>query len=106
MGITGGLVRTVFSRSRSAGIHESNVRSNAVERKRWSFVRAYLCGDEFNSVLAKVDSASVKSSEATVTQPILVQQMQISTEEGRGRYTGGKAGFNHSIIAAPTSSHI
>jgi hypothetical protein len=41
------------------------------ERKRWVSVRAYLCGDEFNSVLAEEDSASVKSSEATVTQPML-----------------------------------
>ena len=33
-------------------------------------MRSYLCGDEFNSVIAEEDSASVKSSEATVTQPI------------------------------------
>lgn len=41
-----------------------------VDKRRWSSVRSYLCGDEFNSVLAEEDSASVKSSEATVTQPI------------------------------------
>ena len=40
------------------------------DKKRWSSVRSYLCGDEFNSVLAEEDSTSVKSSEATVTQPI------------------------------------
>ena len=39
-----------------------------MERKRWNSVRSYLCGDEFNSVLAKEDSGSVKSSGATVTQ--------------------------------------
>lgn len=46
------------------------VRNNMVDKRRWSSVRSYLCGDEFNSVLAEEDSASVKSSEATVTQPI------------------------------------
>lgn len=46
------------------------VRSN-LERKRWkSSVRSYLCGDEFNSVLAEEDSASVRSSKVTVsTEP-------------------------------------
>ncbi|KAJ7964754.1 Protein IQ-DOMAIN 1 [Quillaja saponaria] len=70
MGITGELVRTVFSRNRSVGTVESNGRSNVVEKRRWISVRSYLCGDEFNSVLAEEDSSSVKSSEATVTQPV------------------------------------
>lgn len=35
------------------------------ERRRWSSVRSYLCGDEYNSVMAENDSASVKSSVAT-----------------------------------------
>lgn len=70
MGITGELVRSVFSKSRSVSTHESNVRNNMVDKRRWSSVRSYLCGDEFNSVLAEEDSASVRSSEATVTQPI------------------------------------
>lgn len=41
-----------------------------MEKKRWkTSVKSYLCGDElFDSVLAEEDSASVKSSEATVTQ--------------------------------------
>lgn len=39
-----------------------------MERKRWNSVRSYLCGDEFNSVLAEEDTASVKSSGVTVTQ--------------------------------------
>lgn len=39
------------------------------EKRKWR-VRSYLCGDEFNSVIAEEDSASVKSSEATVTQPV------------------------------------
>lgn len=73
MGITGELVRNVFSRNRSVGTHESNTsgRSSAGDKRRWSVVRSYLCGDEFNSVLAEEDSASIKSSEATVTQPVL-----------------------------------
>ncbi|KAL5798013.1 hypothetical protein ACOSQ2_002833 [Xanthoceras sorbifolium] len=71
MGITGELVRTVFSRSRSVETQESSARSNVMEKRKWSSVRSYLCGDEFNSVLAEEDSASVKSSEATVTQPVL-----------------------------------
>lgn len=72
MGITGELVRSVFSRNRSDGTHESNARITPGDhRKRWSSVRLYLCGEELNSVLAEEDSASVKSSEATVTQPML-----------------------------------
>lgn len=39
-----------------------------IERKRWNSVRSYLCGDEFNSLLAEEDSASIKSSEATIKQ--------------------------------------
>ncbi|KAK3184459.1 hypothetical protein Dsin_031745 [Dipteronia sinensis] len=71
MGITGELVKSVFSRSKSVGTQESSARCNVVEKRKWSSVRSYLCGDEFNSVLAEEDSASVQSSEATVTQPVL-----------------------------------
>ncbi|CAI0383760.1 unnamed protein product [Linum tenue] len=68
MGINGGIVRSVFSKTRSSASfgtyhHHGNGRSNAGEKKRWSVVRSYLCGDEFNSVQAEEDSASVKSSE-------------------------------------------
>lgn len=70
MGITGELVKSVFSKSRSLGTHDSNMRSSSVERRRWSAVRSYLCGDEFNSVIAEEDSASVRSSKASMfTQP-------------------------------------
>lgn len=41
------------------------------EKRKWSSVRSYLCGDESNAIVAEEDSASVKSSEATVTQPIV-----------------------------------
>ncbi|KAK8694276.1 hypothetical protein V6N13_071830 [Hibiscus sabdariffa] len=72
MGITGELVRSVFSRNRSFGTppDTSLARSNVTDKKRWGSVRSYLCGDEFDSVVAEEDSSSVKSSEATVTQPI------------------------------------
>lgn len=56
------------------------------EKRKWSSVRSYLCGDEFNSVLAEEDSASVKSSEATVTQPILedfADKGEIQSEDTR-----------------------
>lgn len=45
---------------------------SATEKRRWTSVRSYLCGEEleFDSVIAEEDSASVKSSVATVTQPI------------------------------------
>lgn len=44
------------------------MRRNSAENRRWVSVRSYLCGDEFNSVLAVEDSASVNSSEITITQ--------------------------------------
>ncbi|KAK4381072.1 hypothetical protein Sango_3004100 [Sesamum angolense] len=66
MGITGELVRNVFSKSRSVQRHDSqghHGRSNAAEKKKWSSsVRSYLCGDEHNSALAADDSGSVRSS--------------------------------------------
>ncbi|KAK4421534.1 UDP-glycosyltransferase 90A1 [Sesamum alatum] len=66
MGITGELVRSVFSKSRSVQRHDSqghHGRSNAAEKKKWSSsVRSYLCGDEHNSALAADDLGSVRSS--------------------------------------------
>ncbi|KAL0432913.1 UNVERIFIED_CONTAM: hypothetical protein Slati_2625600 [Sesamum latifolium] len=66
MGITGELVRSVFSKSRSVQRHDSqghHGRSNAADKKKWSTsVRSYLCGDEHNSALAADDSGSVRSS--------------------------------------------
>lgn len=50
-----------------------------MERKKWHSVRSYLCGDEYNLVLAEEDAASVRSSEATVTQP--VQEIEVSTQK-------------------------
>ncbi|KAJ6680533.1 IQ-DOMAIN 5-RELATED [Salix purpurea] len=85
MGITGELVRGVFSRNRSVGTHESNGRiAPGDHKKRWSSVRLYLCGEELNSVLAEEDSASVKSSEATVTQPVLEDSEEKGDVENGG----------------------
>ncbi|KAJ4848470.1 hypothetical protein Tsubulata_032229 [Turnera subulata] len=83
MGITGEMVRSVFSRNRSVGTQESTARRNAGDKRRWPAVRLYLCGDEFNSVLAEEDSASIKSSEATVTQPIVEDHADIQSEESK-----------------------
>ncbi|XP_074315045.1 protein IQ-DOMAIN 33-like [Silene latifolia] len=87
MGITGELVRNVFSKSRSISTHDTYLKrnNNVWEKKRWkTSVRAYLCGDEmlFSSVLAEEDRASVKSLEATVTQPVLAEVS--STDENEG----------------------
>lgn len=105
-GATAELVRGVFFKTRSGKAREGRGRSNAVEKKGWSSVKSYLCGDESNSVLgendsasfrqheissivteensaqttrlrqiqpdfAEEDTASIRSSEATVTQPII-----------------------------------
>ncbi|XP_057955291.1 protein IQ-DOMAIN 33 isoform X2 [Malania oleifera] len=71
MGITGEMVRSVFSKSRSVRTQEYQERVNAADKRKWVSVRSYLCGDELNSVFSEEDSASVSGSEATVTQPIL-----------------------------------
>lgn len=41
-----------------------------MDKSRWTSVRLYLCGDELNSVLVENDSASIRSSEVTVMQPL------------------------------------
>ena len=47
------------------------MRNNAVERKRWTSVRSYLCGDEFNSVLAEEDCASRRSDKTALSSVFL-----------------------------------
>ncbi|KAL3835085.1 hypothetical protein ACJIZ3_009821 [Penstemon smallii] len=62
MGITGELVRNVFSKRLSIQRHENRGKRNSAERKKWSIsVRSYLCGDENNnsSFAADEDSVSV-----------------------------------------------
>ncbi|KAL6136994.1 hypothetical protein ACLB2K_062289 [Fragaria x ananassa] len=91
MGIHGGLVRSVFSRNRSFKTQESNGRNNMTERRRWSSVRlrSYLCGDEFNSVVADKDSASVKTYEANISQlnSVLVEVDSCSADSSEATVT-------------------
>lgn len=46
------------------------MRRNSAENRKWLSVRSYLCGDEYNSVLAEKDLDSVLCSEVTVSQSI------------------------------------
>lgn len=70
MGLAGGLVKRVFSKSRSsAGGHDGNRKNFGGEKSKWSSVRLYICGDEFNSH-PEDDLASSEGSEATVMQPV------------------------------------
>ncbi|CAA2998270.1 Hypothetical predicted protein [Olea europaea subsp. europaea] len=79
MGITGELVRKAFSKSLSLQMRYSHARSYAVEKKRWSSVVAdddlssftpAIDEGEFTSVYAEAETASIRSSEATVNQPL------------------------------------
>ncbi|GKV30775.1 hypothetical protein SLEP1_g39555 [Rubroshorea leprosula] len=90
MGITGELMRSVFSRNKSG-----NGRSNVVDKRRRGTVRSYLCGEEFYSVVAEEHSASVQSSEATVTQPLsepLMEKGDIQSEASQQNIPKGKQG--------------
>ncbi|KAI3973842.1 hypothetical protein MKX01_030418 [Papaver californicum] len=81
MGLTGGIVRSVFTKNRSVGSQDSNARNYGADKRKWISVRSYLCGDEqFNSVVAEEDSASIRSSEATVTQPIIEEELDSEVE--------------------------
>ncbi|XP_008776653.2 protein IQ-DOMAIN 1 isoform X2 [Phoenix dactylifera] len=72
MGLSGGLVRRVFLKTRSSSsIRNSNERNFGVDKTRWCSVRHYLCGDEFNSSPAEDDLSSVEGSEATATQHLI-----------------------------------
>ncbi|KAM7495248.1 hypothetical protein LguiB_029857 [Lonicera macranthoides] len=96
MGINRILVKRVFSKSRSIDTHESIMRSNAAERRRWSSVRSYLCGDEFNSVAAEEDSASVRSSKAT--ELTRVEFNSVFAEEDSGSARSSEATVTQPIL--------
>ncbi|GAB2256838.1 hypothetical protein Droror1_Dr00022897 [Drosera rotundifolia] len=66
MGITGELVRSVFSKR--IKIHESNARMT--DRTKWRSVRAYLCGDEVSSMVAEEDSTTFNISDTTISRLI------------------------------------
>lgn len=65
-------------------------RRNVGEKKQWSSVRSYLCGDEFNSVLAVDDSGSIKDSvdalltmsQQLISDSVSVKQHLEDDEEG------------------------
>lgn len=74
MGLGRDLVKRVFCKSKSSiAAHSGNALQErhfgALDKSRWTSVRLYLCGDELNSVIVENDSASVRSSEASVVQP-------------------------------------
>ncbi|XP_028795954.1 protein IQ-DOMAIN 1 [Neltuma alba] len=112
MGFTGELVKSVFSRSRSTHHHETKVRSNnnGVEKRRWVSVKSYLCGDELDSApavedsaLAEEDSASVKSSEETVSQPIHEKDLSAGREETKSEETYVENNVTESERKSPNS---
>ncbi|KAK1315705.1 Protein IQ-DOMAIN 14 [Acorus calamus] len=81
MGLTGELVKSVFSRNRSVGPHEKHARNFGADRRRWRIVRSYFCADEFNSVLAEGDDSTYGwSSQATITHPV-TEASEYGTEE-------------------------
>ncbi|XP_072963094.1 protein IQ-DOMAIN 33 [Typha angustifolia] len=72
MGLAGGLVKRVLSKSRSSVSSRAGDERSCLDKKsRWSSVRLYLCGDEFNAVEGENDMVSIKSSEATTVQPVV-----------------------------------
>lgn len=76
MGLGGGLVKRVFSKSCSSvnTRDDVNVRNFRVDKNRWSAVRLYLCGDELSSVLVENDLSSIKGSEAATAVQSLVEE--------------------------------
>lgn len=78
MGLAGGIVRKVFSKSpcSSAGGRGHNEKASADHRRRWSSLRLYLCGEEMNTAPEEEDdegTVSVKSFETCV----MAQEAQI-----------------------------
>ncbi|KAL8131973.1 hypothetical protein AgCh_007757 [Apium graveolens] len=64
------------------------VRSN-LERKRWkSSVRSYLCGDEFNSVLAEEDSASARRRQEGLSLMECKEEFAVGAESKRSESVG------------------
>ncbi|KAI3509629.1 hypothetical protein L1887_25053 [Cichorium endivia] len=105
MGITGELVRSVFSKNRSFGTpHDTNVmRNNSVERKRWSSVRSYLCGDEFNSVLAEEDLASRRFSNSAIS-PVFMEDYSCSARTSKATvFSSGNDDGSEATVTQPIS---
>ncbi|GJN38811.1 hypothetical protein PR202_gb27887 [Eleusine coracana subsp. coracana] len=71
MGLAGGIVRKVFSKSpcSSVGGRGHNEKGSADHRRRWTSLRLYLCGEEMNTAAEDEDdegTVSVKSFETCV----------------------------------------
>ncbi|CAN6216340.1 unnamed protein product [Urochloa humidicola] len=75
MGLTGGIVRRVFSKSPCSSAGSSgrahSEKGAADHRRRWGSLRLYLCGDEMNTAAEEDDDEtnSVKSFETCVMMP-------------------------------------
>nr|XP_043621908.1 protein IQ-DOMAIN 33 isoform X2 [Erigeron canadensis] len=105
MGITGELVRSVFSKNRSFGTtHDTNViRNNAVERKRWASVRSYLCGDEYNSVMAEEDMDSRKSSKEAMSTSVFLDHYSGSCRTSKATIFSSRIDDDSSIKGSEAS---
>ncbi|CAN6220817.1 unnamed protein product [Urochloa humidicola] len=75
MGLTGGIVRRVFSKSPCSSAGSSgrahSEKGASDHRRRWVSLRLYLCGDEMNAATEEDDdeTVSVKSFETCVMMP-------------------------------------
>lgn len=76
MGLAGGIVRRVFSKSpcSSAGSRGHSEKGSAEHRRRWGSLRLYLCGEEMNAAAEEEedgdgDTVSVKSFETCCVMP-------------------------------------
>ncbi|KAL0915401.1 hypothetical protein M5K25_015814 [Dendrobium thyrsiflorum] len=71
MGLGGVLVRKVFFKYRNSdGPRDVHERHFGADKSKWSSVKHYFCGDEFNSILAEDDFSSLRSTEAAVMQSV------------------------------------
>ncbi|CAD6344153.1 unnamed protein product [Miscanthus lutarioriparius] len=128
MGLAGGIVRRVFSKSpcSSAGTGSrghSEKGSAADHRRRWSSLRLYLCGEEMNAAAEEEDgeTVSVKSFETCCVLPpeeahvipVVVAHRPAShadntvddnnpgePAEDRSRVPGGEQNHGHVVVPA------
>ncbi|XP_028548730.1 protein IQ-DOMAIN 32 [Dendrobium catenatum] len=71
MGLGGVLVRKVFFKNRNSDGHpDVHERHFGADKSKWSSVKHYFCGDEFNSIIAEDDFSSLRSTEAAVMQSV------------------------------------
>lgn len=68
-----------------------------LDKIKWSAIKLYLCGEEFNSVLVEDDLASCRGSEATTT--ILRPVAEFSEENGDRRAVRAEDGMAGDVSA-------